>query len=59
MKINYQSVLDRANVIYKNKIQEKFKEKFPDLDMNRVNLDLQEDIQAMFESLVEEINSQK
>ncbi len=59
MKIDYQQVIDRANIIYKNKIEEKYKKKYPNLDMNEVNLDLSEESVSLLQALIEEINQYK
>jgi len=59
MKLNYNQILERANVILKYQVEEKYREKFPDLDVNLVRVDLGESVSAMFEALIESINESK
>lgn len=59
MNITYQQLLDRANVLYKNKIAEKHLQKYPDLDMNKVELKFDEATEALLEALVEILNESK
>ncbi len=55
-KINYDDVISKASVIYKNKIEEKYREKHPDLDMNLVELELTEGSEAILEAMINAIN---
>lgn len=57
MKINSEQVLDRASVIFKNKIEEKYKKSHPDLDMDKVELILSNEMVSLVEAIVEVINS--
>lgn len=59
MKLNYNQILERANVILKDQVEEKYRKDFPDLEMNLVRVDLGESVAAMFEALIDSINESK
>lgn len=57
MKLNIDQILARANEMYCNQIAEKYKT-FPDLDMNLVELQLQDNVLAVLAALIESLNEQ-
>jgi len=59
MNLKYNQILERANVILKDKVEKKYKESHPDLDLGLVIVDLETSVASMFEALVEAINQAK
>lgn len=54
--MEYSQIVQRANTLYKNIIQEKYSKFHPDLNMDEVVLEVTESTEALLEALIEEIN---
>jgi hypothetical protein len=56
MNIDYQDVLIQASVILRNIVEEKYLKDFPDLDINLVKVNPPDEINALFQALIKEMN---